>query len=465
MGARSLLQAAALAAFATLTAAQTYTDCDPLSESCPADTALGKSIAVDFTSGESSQFTASGSPTYGSNGAVFTISKSGDSPLLTSNWYIMFGKVEFTVKAAPGTGIVSSCVLQSDDLDEIDWEWLGAYNGEVQTNYFGKGDTSTYDRGTTVSFSGTQDDFHTYTIDWTAKKIVWSIDGTAVRTLTPATADTDQYPQTPMVVKFGAWSGGDSSNTEGTISWAGGETDYSSGPYSMYVKSVSVTDYSTGTSYSYGDQSGDWTSIESKGGSIGSNEDSSSVATVSVASDYSTATSTNSVPAPFEGTHKQTSIYLTPTVYPWVAGSTTLTTSVNPSVTITNLPSGWHVTSSGKVVPNAGGSSQASASFTQSSPASRSASASSGPEVLTTTNSQGLTTTITKSKTSTPSITGSTLITSLASGTSGSSLGSSTSSAQAEAVTASGAMTSLPRNMLWTASAIIASMALSSMLI
>jgi hypothetical protein len=39
----------------------------------------------------------------------------------------------------------------------------------------------------------------------------------------------------------------------------------------MYVSSVAVTDYSTGTEYKYGDQSGDWTSIESVGGKVNGN--------------------------------------------------------------------------------------------------------------------------------------------------------------------------------------------------
>lgn len=51
----------------------------------------------------------------------------------------MFGRVDIQLKAAPGAGIVSSFVLQSDTLDEIDWEWLGADPDEVQSNYFGKG--------------------------------------------------------------------------------------------------------------------------------------------------------------------------------------------------------------------------------------------------------------------------------------------------------------------------------------
>lgn len=129
----------------------------------------------------------------------------------------MFGHVEYVIQAAPGTGIVSSAVLQSDDLDEIDWEWLGGDDNSVQTNYFGKGNTSTYNRAATYSALNNHDGFHTYAVDWTADHIVWQIDGTTVRTLTPETADADQYPQTPMMIKVGIWAGGDPSNPEGTI--------------------------------------------------------------------------------------------------------------------------------------------------------------------------------------------------------------------------------------------------------
>ena len=129
----------------------------------------------------------------------------------------MFGHVEFVIKAAPGVGIVSSAVLQSDDLDEIDWEWLGSDNNQVQSNYFGKGQTTTYNRGAFHPDPNNQNNFRTYTIDWTADQIVWQIDGTTVRVLTQAGAAPGQYPQTPMQIKVGAWSGGDSSNAPGTI--------------------------------------------------------------------------------------------------------------------------------------------------------------------------------------------------------------------------------------------------------
>ncbi|KAJ5906143.1 extracellular glycosidase [Penicillium subrubescens] len=329
-----------------LVTAQTYTDCNPLKKTCPADTALGKADQTfDFTSGSSSQFAVSGAVTYDStNGAAFTISKKGDGPLIQSGWYIMFGKVEFTIKAASGTGIVSSAVLQSDDLDEIDWEWLGGNNAQVQTNYFGKGDTSSYNRGAYHANAGNHDGFHTYSVDWTSSQIVWAIDGETVRVLTPATADTNQYPQTPMMIKVGVWAGGDSDNAQGTIDWAGGLTDYSKGPFTMYLKSMKVTDYSTGNSYSYGDQSGSWESIVSNGGKVNGNSADEPTSTQSAP--LITAT-VDSVPVPWSGTHRETSSFVTPNVWPWVATG---------SPTSTGLPSGWE-SSSGQIQAPGGGSS------------------------------------------------------------------------------------------------------------
>ncbi len=45
----------------------------------------------------------------------------GLASTITSENYIFFGKVEVVMKAANGTGVVSSFVMESDDLDEIDW--------------------------------------------------------------------------------------------------------------------------------------------------------------------------------------------------------------------------------------------------------------------------------------------------------------------------------------------------------
>ncbi|KAK5008316.1 transglycosylase, partial [Cryomyces antarcticus] len=352
---------------------------------------LGRSVNINFASGASDSFTAQGNPTYNSNGASFTISRSGDSPQLTSKWYIMFGKVEITMRAAPGAGIVSSCVLQSDDLDEIDWEWLGAQDNQVQSNFFGKGQTTTYNRGAVHAVTGTQDGFHTYTIDWTANQIVWQIDGTTVRVLQPNAAN-GQYPQTPMQLKIGAWSGGDYSNQPGTIAWAQGPTDYSRGPYTMLVRSVAVSDYSTGTQYTYSGTSGTWQSIVAAGGTVNSGGSSN---TGSAAPAITSTASGNIIP--FAGGHKDSSsTYTTPNVYPWVPQSTTLATSA-VATNYPGLPSGWTVTSSGKVVPPSSAASPlAPTVFTSWSPVLLPASSlASGPEVVTSYDQRGFPTLVT----------------------------------------------------------------------
>lgn len=99
------------------------------------------------------------------------------------------------------------------------------------------------------------------------------------------------------------------------LAWAGGETDYSAGPYNMYMKSMSVTDYSTGSSYSYSDQSGTWESITSEGGQVNGNSDAAPMSTESAPAVTATV---ESGPIPFSGTHRETSSFVTPDVWPWV---------------------------------------------------------------------------------------------------------------------------------------------------
>lgn len=141
--------------------------------------------------------------------------KKGDAPTIVSNFYIMFGKIEVNMKAAPGGGVVSSVVLESDDLDEIDWEWVGSQTGQGQSNYFGKGFTGNYDRGAVHNVDAMN--YHTYGLTWTDKSIEWLIDGNVVRTLTPDQVSGDHYPQTPMQLKIGSWAAGDPSNDPGVV--------------------------------------------------------------------------------------------------------------------------------------------------------------------------------------------------------------------------------------------------------
>ncbi|CAL8579942.1 hypothetical protein XPA_005673 [Xanthoria parietina] len=248
--------------------AQTWTSCNPLNTTdCPTDPALSTNHTYDFTIssiGTTWNATA-GSLKYSQTaGAYFTIATRGDAPTIQSKYYLFGGEVEVWMRAATGTGIVSSIVLQSDDLDEVDWEILGGNLTHVQSNYFGKGNTTSYDRAIwhPTSFQP-QDDFHNYTTRWTKDEIEWYIDGASVRLLKSAEANGGKnFPQTPMDVRLGVWAGGDEDNPKDTVEWAGGQTDYDEGPFTMSIKSVRVKDYSEGKEYIYRDMTGSWDSIE-----------------------------------------------------------------------------------------------------------------------------------------------------------------------------------------------------------
>lgn len=154
----------------------------------------------------------------------------------------------------------------------------------------------------------------TYTIDWTAESVKWYIGSNMVRQLNyadPLAVYGKNYPQTPMRVKMGSWVGcadqaaADDPKTAGTCSWAGGPADFSKGPFTMYVQSVTIQDYGCGGDYTYTDMSGDYTSIKSSGvcGTNNANSGSGSSSSSSTAS----ATATKSTSSASGGLLLQTS--------------------------------------------------------------------------------------------------------------------------------------------------------------
>lgn len=337
--------AAALAVVIPSVLAQTSTDCNPTEKTCPADTGLNSnSYTADFASGSSANASWSAAAyttlDYTSDGAVFEIAKSGQAPTIETDFYIFGGRVDVTMKAATGTGIVSSIVLESDDLDEIDWEFLGGSPNQVQSNFFGKGNTTSYQRVEYHNVDDTQNTFHTYTVDWNKDRIEWIIDGATVRTLTYSndlTVYGKNYPQTPMRVKLGNWAGGDSEN-EGTVEWAGGKTDFSQGPFKMIVQDVSITNYNPGCEYTYGDKTGSWDSIEiatsgdscsSNGGSSSGSSSSSVSASGSSATSASGSSSSSAASSPTKAPSSSHSVENVENTQ--VAVSKTITGSAAPS--------------------------------------------------------------------------------------------------------------------------------------
>lgn len=180
--------AAAVLAALPVTLAQTFTDCNPLEKTCPKNDGLkSSSFDSDFVNNKDAEkdwsTAAWTTMSYGDQGAQFRIAKAGQAPTIETNFYFFFGHVDVTMKPAPGQGIISSIVLESDDLDEIDWEFLGGVDNKVQTNFFGKGNTTSYDRMIEYNVESAQETWHTYSLDWTSERLQWIIDGTVVREL------------------------------------------------------------------------------------------------------------------------------------------------------------------------------------------------------------------------------------------------------------------------------------------
>ena len=136
--------------------------------------------------------------------------------------------------------------------------------------------------------------------------------------------------------------------------WATGQasgtvyTDYSSGPYTMVLKSIAATDYSTGSQYEYSGTEGTWQSITAVNGKVVPTGNDETAVNADVAP--STTGTTNS-PMPFQGTHAESSSSVS---QPNAGGWTPTTLSTSSTATVTTypgLPAGWTVTSSGKVLP------------------------------------------------------------------------------------------------------------------
>ena len=137
----SLLRLASISLLVATSLAQTFTDCNPNNSTCPANPALGTTFAETYnkTQEEFDQrfwnVTAGKSLiSFGDDGAELALASKGDSVTVKSNFYIFWGTVEVIFKAAKGTGIISTVITLSDNLDEIDWEMKGGNHTTASNN-------------------------------------------------------------------------------------------------------------------------------------------------------------------------------------------------------------------------------------------------------------------------------------------------------------------------------------------
>jgi hypothetical protein len=276
---------AALVAGSGLVAGQLNSKCNPVKgDKCPPNPAFAGDWSFDFTTAswadlekgwhidDGIKFNKDRLVLDKSLGGGFTIKTLEDAPTISTNSYLFFGKVEVTVQAAPGAGIITSVVLASDSEDEIDWEFVGSHTGQVETNFFSKGTPKFNTYNLTVPVANTVGSFHTYSVEWTPEAMIFSIDGKEVRRSAASAADGGKdWPQTPMRVKLGTWiAGNPKTQNQGTIDWAGGPVNMAAAPFVGYVKSVHIVDYSNGQpgakEYVYKDATGTSGSIQIVGG-------------------------------------------------------------------------------------------------------------------------------------------------------------------------------------------------------
>lgn len=102
--------------------------------------------------------------------------------VISSTFYIWYGKVSFKYKTSHNGGVVSAAILFSQVQDEIDYEFVGSELETAQTNYFFEA-IADHTHGANLNTTNTYENWHTYEIDWKEDSITWLIDGVALRTL------------------------------------------------------------------------------------------------------------------------------------------------------------------------------------------------------------------------------------------------------------------------------------------
>jgi beta-glucanase (GH16 family) len=109
-----------------------------------------------------------------------------------------YGRIEARMKIAGGQGIWPAFWMLGANIDTVNWpgcgeidvlESIGANPRKVYGTLHGPGYSGDHGlQGSTLLASGTLDQaYHVYAVDWSPGKIVWSFDGAAYHTETPAT--------------------------------------------------------------------------------------------------------------------------------------------------------------------------------------------------------------------------------------------------------------------------------------